>query len=32
VPTVQTEEGRHLVEALGKLYTRDLRADLPRGL
>ncbi len=32
VPTVQTEEGRHLVEALGKLYARDLRADLPRGL
>jgi len=31
-PTVQSEEGRRLVEALGKLYPRDLRADLPRGL
>lgn len=32
VPTVLSEEGRLLVEALGKLYDRDLRADLPRGL
>ncbi len=31
-PTVQSEEGRRLVEALGRLYARDLRADLPRGL
>ena len=31
-PTVQSEEGRRLVEALGRLYSRDLRADLPRGL
>ena len=31
-PTVQSEEGRRLVEALGKLYPRDLRADLPRAL
>lgn len=32
VPTVQSEEGRHLVEALGKLYAKDLRSELPRGL
>ena len=32
VPTVQSEEGRRLVEALGTLYARDLRAGLPRGL
>ena len=32
VPTVQSEEGRRLVEALRPLYARDLRADLPRGL
>jgi molecular chaperone DnaJ len=31
-PTVQSEEGRHLVEALRTLYARDLRSDLPRGL
>jgi molecular chaperone DnaJ len=31
-PTVQSDEGRRLVEALGKLYPRDLRAELPRGL
>lgn len=32
VPTIQSEEGRRLVEALRPLYARDLRADLPRGL
>ena len=32
VPTVQSEEGRRLVEALRPLYARELRADLPRGL
>lgn len=32
VPTVQSEEGRRLVEALGKLYLGDLRGDLPRGV
>lgn len=31
-PTVQSDEGRRLVEALRPLYARDLRADLPRGL
>lgn len=31
-PTVQSEEGRSLVEALRQLYPKDLRADLPRGL
>ena len=31
-PTVQSEEGRRLVEALDKLYGRNLRADLPRGV
>lgn len=31
-PTVQSDEGRRLVEALGSLYARDLRTDLPRGL
>lgn len=32
VPTLQSEEGRRLVEQLGRLYPRDLRADLPRSL
>ena len=31
-PTVQSEEGRHAVEALRPLYARDLRADLPHRL
>lgn len=31
-PTVQSDEGKRLVEALRPLYARDLRADLPRGL
>ena len=31
-PTVQSEEGRRLVGELARLYARDLRADLPRGL
>ena len=31
-PTVQSEEGRRLVGELARLYPRDLRADLPRGL
>jgi molecular chaperone DnaJ len=31
-PTIQSEEGRRLVEALRQLYGRDLRADLPHGL
>jgi molecular chaperone DnaJ len=31
-PTVHSEEGRRLVEGLGKLYAHDLRAGLPRGL
>lgn len=32
VPTVQSEEGRRLVEALGSLYAKDFRSDLPRGV
>ena len=32
VPTVQSEEGRRLVEALGKLYGKDLRGHLPHGV
>lgn len=31
VPTVQSDEGRRLVEALGKLYAGDPRERLPRG-
>jgi len=31
-PTLQSDEGRRLVEALRPLYPRDLRSDLPRGL
>ncbi len=31
-PTLQSDEGRRLVEALRPLYPRDLRSGLPRGL
>jgi len=32
VPTVQSDEGRRLVEGLARLYPPDLRAGLPRSL